>query len=322
MDQPPQTPSRPAVAEPQSTPLSKGSASTITRITGAAKFKQQLNNYLAPITRETDLYHPFVELANQCVAELVGNDRPVFCRNDPIIVRGSDAARKPDVVALLRAILQRADRESEDGMSEGGPAGAAFHWRELLSFWEFKATDITPSVSVPATASKKPEKKSKQPTVDAPDVRRSTRTTKTTPSQPIRLNETPRSTSKQRTGTKPYMSYDLLVPNPPVHVFRHDLESFLYVLVFLTCEIRGSPLAEWKYQGMRQLNLEKSAVLTTHPFPPIKDEFKQFKKWINNLTLMFGDGISKQRSHRIYALNAQDMGIPHRPSMMSLSTTR
>jgi hypothetical protein len=193
MDQPPQTPSRPAGAEPQSTPLSKGSgsnadyissnkqgeyapflkediaqevtitvaqflfwilnvpenwitttASTITRITGAAKFKQQLNNYLAPITHETDLYHPFVELANQCVAELVGNDRPVFCRNDPIIVRGSDAARKPDVVALLRAILQRADRESEDGMSEGGPAGAAFHWRELLSFWEFKATGTRP----------------------------------------------------------------------------------------------------------------------------------------------------------------------------------
>ncbi|KAJ7791154.1 hypothetical protein B0H14DRAFT_2274493, partial [Mycena olivaceomarginata] len=47
----------------------------------------------------------------------------------------------------------------------------------------------------------------------------------------VQLNDEPRSTSKQRTGTKPYMAIDLLVPQPPYHLYRHDLESFLYVLV-------------------------------------------------------------------------------------------
>ncbi|KAJ7243571.1 hypothetical protein B0H12DRAFT_998246, partial [Mycena haematopus] len=47
----------------------------------------------------------------------------------------------------------------------------------------------------------------------------------------LRLKENPPSTSKHRTGTKPYMAIDLLVPHPPYHRYRHDLESFLYVLV-------------------------------------------------------------------------------------------
>ncbi|KAJ7681464.1 hypothetical protein B0H14DRAFT_2299561, partial [Mycena olivaceomarginata] len=38
------------------------------------------------------------------------------------------------------------------------------------------------------------------------------------------------STSKQRTGTKPFMARDLLDHPPPRHLYRHDLESFLYVL--------------------------------------------------------------------------------------------
>jgi hypothetical protein len=116
----------------------------------------------------------------------------------------------------------------------------------------------------------------------------------------VRLNESPRSTSKQRTGTKPYMALDLLVADPPVHIYRHDLESFLYVLVFLTCQIEGSPLAEWKRQGMRQLYLEKSTVLSTQPFPPIKDEFKNFDKflvWVTSMRTLFRDGINKRAGH-------------------------
>ena len=37
--------------------------------------------------------------------------------------------------------------------------------------------------------------------------------------------------SKQCTGTKPFMAIDLLQPDPPVHMYRHDLESLFYVLV-------------------------------------------------------------------------------------------
>ncbi|KAF8495044.1 hypothetical protein BU17DRAFT_59516, partial [Hysterangium stoloniferum] len=41
--------------------------------------------------------------------------------------------------------------------------------------------------------------------------------------------------SKQRTGTWPFMSIDLMDPSSPVkHLYRHDLESFFHVLMFFT----------------------------------------------------------------------------------------
>ncbi|KAF8144290.1 hypothetical protein K438DRAFT_1992935 [Mycena galopus ATCC 62051] len=41
------------------------------------------------------------------------------------------------------------------------------------------------------------------------------------------------STSRQRTGTKPFMAIDLLVPQPPPHLYRHDLESLYYVILWI-----------------------------------------------------------------------------------------
>jgi hypothetical protein len=40
--------------------------------------------------------------------------------------------------------------------------------------------------------------------------------------------------SKQCTGTKPFMAIDLLQPDPPVHMYCHDLESMFYVLIWTT----------------------------------------------------------------------------------------
>jgi hypothetical protein len=40
--------------------------------------------------------------------------------------------------------------------------------------------------------------------------------------------EVPTSTARHRTGTIPFMACDLLVDEPPVHIYRHDLESFFY----------------------------------------------------------------------------------------------
>lgn len=39
------------------------------------------------------------------------------------------------------------------------------------------------------------------------------------------------STATHRTGTLPFMSPDLLVPTPPRHYYRHDLESFVWILL-------------------------------------------------------------------------------------------
>ena len=62
--------------------------------------------------------------------------------------------------------------------------------------------------------------------------------------------------SKQRTGTKPFMAIDLLRPDPPVHMYRHDLESMFYVLTWITSrfhdgeEIADPPLQEWALYGV------------------------------------------------------------------------
>ncbi|KAL4252758.1 DNA polymerase alpha subunit B [Pleurotus pulmonarius] len=38
--------------------------------------------------------------------------------------------------------------------------------------------------------------------------------------------------TNHRTGTGPFMALDLLDPVPPIHVYRHDLESLFYVLIW------------------------------------------------------------------------------------------
>lgn len=42
----------------------------------------------------------------------------------------------------------------------------------------------------------------------------------------------PRSQSKHRTGTQPFLAVDLLDDIPSEHFYRHDLESFFYILIW------------------------------------------------------------------------------------------
>ena len=54
--------------------------------------------------------------------------------------------------------------------------------------------------------------------------------------------------SKQRTGTKPFMAIDLLRPDPPVHMYCYHLKSMFYIVVWITLqgdEILDPPLQEW-----------------------------------------------------------------------------
>ena len=62
--------------------------------------------------------------------------------------------------------------------------------------------------------------------------------------------------SKQGTSTMPFMAVDLLEQSPTVHMYRHDLESFFYVLVWITSrfhkgkEIEKPPLEHWDNDSM------------------------------------------------------------------------
>jgi hypothetical protein len=50
--------------------------------------------------------------------------------------------------------------------------------------------------------------------------------------------------SKQHMGTKPFMAIDLLWPDPPVHMYRHDLKLLFYVLVWtMLCFHNGDEIA-------------------------------------------------------------------------------
>ncbi|KAJ7194101.1 hypothetical protein GGX14DRAFT_586909 [Mycena pura] len=95
----------------------------ILHITGTTKMESdsKFQKYLATYNRwdayehETELYPP---LTNYGIGKRSGIQ---FCRNDPTIVLGSDAQRKPDVVSIWKAALALGTRTSVDDLSEGGP---------------------------------------------------------------------------------------------------------------------------------------------------------------------------------------------------------
>ncbi|KAJ7613919.1 hypothetical protein FB45DRAFT_818918 [Roridomyces roridus] len=96
------------------------------------------------------------------------------------------------------------------------------------------------------------------------------------------------STSRHRTGTKPFMARDLLVEEPPRHLPRHDLESFLYVLAFLVCETKGT-LDHWRFLSMEDLKTAKASRLS-EGFPSVKPGYEDFATWLPQLEHIFEDG--------------------------------
>jgi hypothetical protein len=109
--------------------------------------------------------------------------------------------------------------------------------------------------------------------------------------------------SKQRTGTKPFIAIDLLQPDPPVHVYRHDLESMFYVLVWITSrfhggeEIADAPLREWEDQGGATLVDKKhSFILSEPPLPTL--EFDLLGRWVASMQKMMRNGFSARMEYR------------------------
>ncbi|KAJ6583357.1 hypothetical protein DFH09DRAFT_1360069 [Mycena vulgaris] len=58
-------------------------------------------------------------------------------------VLGSDAERRPDVVSIWKAVLALGARTSADNLADGVPGKLrAFHWMELIAFWEFNHSNV------------------------------------------------------------------------------------------------------------------------------------------------------------------------------------
>jgi hypothetical protein len=81
------------------------------------------------------------------------HNRLVFCRNDPTLVAGSHAERKPDVVGVWESALDGV-RSSVNNLSDKGPSEAPFFWHELLVFVEFKL--VHTKIVYPQTAQTNP----------------------------------------------------------------------------------------------------------------------------------------------------------------------
>ena len=109
----------------------------------------------------------------------------------------------------------------------------------------------------------------------------------------LKSNTSP--SSKNRTGTKPFMAIDLLGQKPDVHRYRHDLESMFYVIVFVTTryhdgeEIADPPLQKWLDLGEDHLQSEKGLFLT-RALPPTTPSYVNFTIWTDNMRKMLSYG--------------------------------
>jgi hypothetical protein len=61
-----------------------------------------ISKYREPVTHETSRYPPFIALTNHIISQLDHNPESnlCFCRNDPVLVGGSRAERKPGVAGV------------------------------------------------------------------------------------------------------------------------------------------------------------------------------------------------------------------------------
>ena len=110
-------------------------------------------------------------------------------------------------------------------------------------------------------------------------------------------DETTEQRPRYRTGTGPFMALDLLATTKIVHRYRHDLESFFYILCYFCAQFRpftpDNPKAHfaylhgWESGSTKQVHTTKYSFLANHEgafkslFKVSDEEFTPlFKDWI------------------------------------------
>ncbi|KAH6901571.1 hypothetical protein BKA70DRAFT_1568397 [Coprinopsis sp. MPI-PUGE-AT-0042] len=106
-------------------------------------------------------------------------------------------------------------------------------------------------------------------------------------------NQVPMSSTQHRTGTLPFMSIDLLERAPPRHYYRHDLESFFYILLWAVVRYdiqngkrRPLPesLSDWSSPDLRTAHSFKSHLLkddTAYDVLKMLIEDPTYAEWAN-----------------------------------------
>ncbi|GAW04145.1 protein kinase [Lentinula edodes] len=110
-------------------------------------------------------------------------------------------------------------------------------------------------------------------------------------------------TSKQRTGTRPFMSVDLLDYRwAGGHLYRHDLESLFYIMLCLACRYEAPgvpapeprPYSQWFSGTDREIFNDKNTFFTS-PFVlsedlPIQPYFANFEPWLKHIYYLISEG--------------------------------
>ncbi|RDB19220.1 hypothetical protein Hypma_013559 [Hypsizygus marmoreus] len=128
------------------------------------------------------------------------------------------------------------------------------------------------------------------------------------------INKVQNSTAKHRTGTLPFMARELLVDKtPPTHLYRHDLESFFYILVWAVVHYDlkkkkhlpvAKPLRDWDDNGsVSKGRNAKSAFINDgdvakevleHALPEFQETVS---KWVMPMLRLFVRAIASKRDN-------------------------
>ena len=126
-------------------------------------------------------------------------------------------------------------------------------------------------------------------------------------------------TSQQRTGTPPYMAYELLMGTSRTHLYRHDIESLFYIMLLMCgrhtivhskggADAKGKsgvvmregmlPYQDWfgtlKYDTLGSLKNSFFGVTKAIELSPT---FEDFRVWLEDLQYRFSDGFELKNSH-------------------------
>ncbi|KAF5358710.1 hypothetical protein D9757_013025 [Collybiopsis confluens] len=112
-------------------------------------------------------------------------------------------------------------------------------------------------------------------------------------------------TSKHRTGTKPFMAYDLLDTHwDKVHRYRHDLESLFYIMLIVCCHYSDPTtrapnlqFSGWFDRADQDIAYAKYHLLgSPSPILPVQPYFSAFTNWLPFICRIFGRGYKSRLS--------------------------
>jgi serine/threonine protein kinase len=126
-----------------------------------------------------------------------------------------------------------------------------------------------------------------------------------------------KSTSQQRTGTPPYMAYELLKGTENLHLYRHDVESLFYIMLILAShheiyipqdtkkeaggvrmrrDLEVLPYEQWFDQPLyRTLASGKFCFLRKRAELDLSPSFEDFRDWIKSIHWSFSTRLSCPR---------------------------